>query len=102
MRNSSAGTCFPPHSRPLFDIARPQGQHRRKAKSPAEAGFTCPNQNCYTVANKQESFVSTGLRNECCAGYWMTGIEYAIGTLKKAKRIKKVGSKRFGHWEVGE
>ena len=33
-------------------------------------------------------------------GLSVRGIEYAIGTLKKAKRIKKVGGKRFGHWEV--
>lgn len=35
-------------------------------------------------------------------GLSVRGIEYAIGTLKKAKRIKKVGGKRFGHWEIGE
>ena len=28
------------------------------------------------------------------------GIEYAIGTLKKAGRLRKVGGKRFGYWEV--
>ena len=33
-------------------------------------------------------------------GLSIRGIEYAIGTLKKAKRIKKVGGKRYGHWEV--
>lgn len=33
-------------------------------------------------------------------GLSVRGIEYAIGTLKKANRIKKVGGKRFGHWEV--
>ena len=33
-------------------------------------------------------------------GLFVRGIEYAIGTLKKAKRIRKVGGKRFGHWEV--
>ena len=33
-------------------------------------------------------------------GLSVRGIEYAIGTLKKAKRIKKVGGKRFGHWEI--
>jgi len=33
-------------------------------------------------------------------GLSVRGIEYAIGTLKKAKRIRKVGGKRFGHWEV--
>ena len=38
-------------------------------ESPAEARFTRPNQNCYNTDNKQESFVSTGLRNECCTGY---------------------------------
>ena len=38
-----------------------------------EARFTCPNQKCYNTDNKQESFVSTGLRNECCTGYWMAG-----------------------------
>ena len=42
-------------------------------ESPAEARFTRPNQNCYNTDNKQESFVSTGLRNECCTGYWMAG-----------------------------
>ena len=35
-------------------------------------------------------------------GLSVRGIEYAIGTLKKAKRIRKVGGKRFGHWEVVE
>ena len=49
------------------------GGLRRKAESPAEARFTSPNQNCYNTDNKQESFVSTGLRNECCTGYWMAG-----------------------------
>ena len=33
-------------------------------------------------------------------GLSVRGIEYAIGTLKKAKRIRKVGGKRFGQWEV--
>ena len=33
-------------------------------------------------------------------GLSVLGIEYAIGTLKKAKRIRKVGGKRFGRWEV--
>ena len=33
-------------------------------------------------------------------GLSVRGIEYAIGTLKKAKRIRKLGGKRFGHWEV--
>ncbi len=33
-------------------------------------------------------------------GLSVRGIEYAIGTLKKAKRIRKVGGKRYGHWEV--
>ena len=28
------------------------------------------------------------------------GVEYAIGTLRKAKRLRKVGGKRFGHWEI--
>ena len=37
----------------------------------AEARFTSPNQNCSNTDNKQESFLSTGLRNECCTGYWM-------------------------------
>ena len=35
-------------------------------------------------------------------GLSVRGIEYAIGTLKKAKRIRKVGGKRVGHWEVVE
>ena len=35
-------------------------------------------------------------------GLSVRGIEYAIGTLKKAKQIRKVGGKRFGHWEVVE
>lgn len=35
-------------------------------------------------------------------GLSVRGIEYAIGTLKKAKRIRKVGGKRFGYWEVVE
>ena len=62
--------------RPFGDgYARPQGQRRRKAESPAEARFTNPNQICYNTDNKQESFVSTGLRNECCTGYWMAGGE---------------------------
>ena len=38
-----------------------------------EARFTSPNQNCYDTDNKQKSFVSTGLRNECRTGYWMEG-----------------------------
>lgn len=33
-------------------------------------------------------------------GLSVRGIEYAIGTLKKINRIRKVGGKRFGHWEV--
>lgn len=33
-------------------------------------------------------------------GLSVRGVEYSIGTLKKAKRNKKVGGKRFGHWEV--
>ena len=28
------------------------------------------------------------------------GIEYAIGILKKSKRLRKVGGKKLGHWEV--
>ena len=35
-------------------------------------------------------------------GLSVRGIEYAIGTLKKAKRIRKIGGKRFGHWEVNQ
>lgn len=35
-------------------------------------------------------------------GLSVRGIEYAIGTMKKAKRIKKVGGKRFVHWEFSE
>ncbi len=35
-------------------------------------------------------------------GLSVRGIEYAIGTLKTAKRIRKVGGKRFGHWEVNQ
>ena len=35
-------------------------------------------------------------------GLSVRGIEYAIGTLKKAKRIRKVGGKRFGHREVNQ
>ena len=38
------------------------------------ARFTGPNQNCYNTGNKQESFVSTVLRNECCTDYWMAGM----------------------------
>ena len=33
-------------------------------------------------------------------GLSVRGIEQAIKRLKKAKRISKVGGKRFGHWEV--
>ena len=33
-------------------------------------------------------------------GLSVRGIEQAIKRLKKAKRIRKVGGKRFGHWEV--
>ena len=33
-------------------------------------------------------------------GLSVRGIEYAIGTLKKAKRVRKVDGKRFGHWVV--
>jgi len=35
-------------------------------------------------------------------GRSVRGIEQAIKRLKKAKRIRKVGGKRFGHWEVVE
>ena len=35
-------------------------------------------------------------------GLSVRGIEQAIKRLKKAKRIRKVGGKRFGHWEVVE
>ena len=35
-------------------------------------------------------------------GLSVRGIEQAIKRLKKAKRIRKVGGKRFGHWEVKE
>jgi len=53
-RNSTAATRSPPHNSnlPLLEIAYPWGQHRRKAKSLAEACFTGPNQNCYNVGNK--------------------------------------------------
>jgi ATP-dependent DNA helicase RecG len=33
-------------------------------------------------------------------GFSVRGVEQAIKRLKKAKRIRKVGGKRFGHWEV--
>ncbi len=33
-------------------------------------------------------------------GLSIRGIEYAIGILKKAKRLRKVGGKKLGHWEV--
>ena len=33
-------------------------------------------------------------------GLSVRGIEQAVKRLKKAKRIRKVGGKRFGHWEV--
>ena len=33
-------------------------------------------------------------------GLSVRGIEYAIGTLKKTKRLRKVGGKKLGHWEV--
>ena len=33
-------------------------------------------------------------------GLSVRGIEQAIRRLKKVKRIRKVGGKRFGHWEV--
>ena len=35
-------------------------------------------------------------------GLSVRGIEQAIKRLKKAKRIRKVGGKRFGHWEISE
>ena len=35
-------------------------------------------------------------------GLSVRGVEQAIKRLKKAKRIRKVGGKRFGHWEVKE
>ena len=35
-------------------------------------------------------------------GLSVRGIEQAIKRLKKAKRIRKVGGKRFGYWEVVE
>ena len=35
-------------------------------------------------------------------GLSVRGVEQAIKRLKKAKRIRKVGGKRFGHWEVSE
>ena len=33
-------------------------------------------------------------------GLSIRGIEYAIRTLKKAKRLRKVGGKKLGYWEV--
>ena len=33
-------------------------------------------------------------------GLSVRGVEQAIKRLKKAKRIRKVGGKRFGHWEM--
>ena len=33
-------------------------------------------------------------------GLSVRGVEQAIRRLKEAKRIRKVGGKRFGHWEV--
>ena len=33
-------------------------------------------------------------------GLSMRGIEYAIGVLKREKRLRKVGGKKLGHWEV--
>ena len=33
-------------------------------------------------------------------GLPVRGVEQVIERLKKAKRIRKVGGKRFGHWEV--
>ena len=42
---------------------------------PLKPAFTSPNQNCYNTDNKQESFVSTGLCNGCCTGYWLAGAE---------------------------
>ena len=35
-------------------------------------------------------------------GLSVRGVEQAIKRLKKAKRIRKVGGKRFGHWEVNQ
>ena len=33
-------------------------------------------------------------------GLSVRGIEYAIGVLKREKRLRKVGGKKLGHWEV--
>ena len=44
-----------------------------KAKSPAEARFTSPTENCYITNKSQESTCQTMLRNECCTGYWLAG-----------------------------
>ena len=33
-------------------------------------------------------------------GLSVRGIEYATGVLKRAKRLRKVGGKKLGHWEV--
>lgn len=51
-----------------------------KAESPAEARFTSPIQNCYNTTSKQESIVSTRLRNRCCTGYWLAGGIYDVRT----------------------
>lgn len=42
---------------------------------PLKPAFANPIRNCYTIANKQESIVSTGLCNGCCTGYWLAGAE---------------------------
>ena len=33
-------------------------------------------------------------------GLSVRGIEYAIGVLKREERLRKVGGKKLGHWEV--
>ena len=56
------------------------------------------------------------LHNECCVGYWKggleeiarvlgftkRGVEKTVRRLRLAQRLRKVGGKRFGHWEVEE
>ena len=56
--------------------ARFEGSRRPSGRSPRGVPlYSTPSesQNCYNTENKQESFVSTGLRNECCTGHWIVG-----------------------------
>ena len=49
-----------------------------KAKSPVEARFTSPTENCYNTNKSKESTCQTMLRIECCIGYWLAERESPI------------------------